>query len=668
MAYADSLIGGVSTSLSDPAPYSDGLIGGVSATLADPDLPWGDGLIGGVSTALSDPVVAAPFRASGGNIYSLDWALDETPVRRWYVATDGALTPLVDRLPPAWTPPLAVVAGAATLGTTSYAIPSTGTVIYVSTTGSDGNPGSAGSPKATLAGAVAVTGGSGTIIVRGGVYEVASMTTIPSGGSGLTIQAYPGEAVWFDGSVVKTGWSYASSKWTASYTPLSLITLSGQWGSDDNPDAVQVADQVWIDGVRQTAIADNTTPTAGQFSVNRGSGTISIGSDPTGKTVRVSRTTNLALMVSPTSWLGVGVRRFSPTAVEWAGAAIYSADQDKIAGSTIENCIFEQISTTAINWSDNTGVTIRSSTIQDCGHAGIQFGGGTALFTRNLLRRINFQKWRAEPTTGAVKIARADQFEVSHNYVADVYGAMGIWLDVSNTRFTVVGNRVVGAAGTLGKAMQIGIHVEESDGGKYDGVQYRSIVAANTVSGATSSVRLLCSGYVDVVNNTLSGADTVGGAIYAQQDRNKNSGTNPLNRTQEQCPWWTVNNRLVNNRIGDSRRQIFLTGNYSSWPIAGMDYFNQISGNWFEPVTGSGQFAVIMDRSNAYRQPATLAAMKALTTIGDTSGIGVNAQGSTVPDASTVAVPATTEWANAAGIPIGWQAIGNPLNPPIPAS
>lgn len=560
-------------------------------------------------------------------------------------------------------PPVALVAGAAALGSTSYPIPSTGTVVYMSTSGSDANPGTIGSPKATLAGAVAASGSDGTIVVRGGVYEVAALTTIPSGRTMTTIQAYPGETVHFDGSVAKTGWTADGSKWTASYTPLALITLSGQWGSDDNA-AIQVADQVWIDGVRQTPVADNTTPGAGQFSVNRGSGTISIGTNPTGKSVRVSRATNLALMVSPTTWLGIGVRRFSPTAVEWAGSAIYSADQDKVAGSLFQDCVFEQMSTSAINLSDNADVTIRSCTIQDCGHSGVHMSGGTLLFTQNLLRRINFQKWRAEPTTAAVKIIRADQFTVSHNHISDVWGAMGIWLDVSCTRWAIVGNRVPGGAGALGKAMRVGIEAEEADGGKYGGVQYRSIIAANTVTDATTGIKVLCSGYIDIVNNTISGADTTGGNIYVQQDRGKNS-EKPGNRTVEECPWWTVGNRLINNRIGNGRRQLFWTGNYSSWPIAALDYFDHVAANWFEPVTGSNQFAVLTDRADSYRQPTNLAALQALSNIGDTSIIGVNSQGSSAPS-SDIAIPATAAWATAIGCPVGWQGVGNPLNPPVP--
>lgn len=348
-----------------------------------------------------------------------------------------------------WVAPPAERAGAVALGSTNYSIPSSGTVVYMATNGSNANAGTLAAPKATLAGALAVTGGSGTIVVRGGVYETSSLHTIPANGSGLAIQAYPGETVWFDGSRAATSWTNnGNGTWSTSYTKTLTRITNSSWGHSANPNA-GITDQCWIDGVRQTAIADATTPSAGQFSVNQSADTLTIATNPSGKTVRVSEATNLLLATSRLYLYGVGIRRYSPQAIEWAGAAIYSADQNKIAGTIIENCHFDEIGVTAINLADNTTITIRSNTITNCGHSGIQAGGGAGLITNNLIQHINHKRWNPEPTTGGMKIGRSDYMVITHNYVTDVYNAQGIWLDVSNTRFTIVGNYVDGSIGSL---------------------------------------------------------------------------------------------------------------------------------------------------------------------------------------------------------------------------
>lgn len=566
-----------------------------------------------------------------------------------------------------WVAPPAERAGAVALGSTNYSIPSSGTVVYVATNGSNANAGTLAAPKATLAGALAVTGGSGTIVVRSGVYETSSLHTIPANGSGLAIQAYPGETVWFDGSRVATSWTNnGNGTWSTSYTKTLTRITDSSWGHSANPNA-GITDQCWIDGVRQTAIADAATPSAGQFSVNQSADTLTIATNPSGKTVRVSEATNLLLATSPLYLYGVGVRRYSPQAIEWTGAAIYAATNDKIAGTVIENCYFDEIGVTAINLSDNSDVTIRSNTITNCGHAGLFASGGSGLVTKNLIQHINHKQWNPEPTTGAMKIIRTDYMVVTHNYVTDVYNAMGIWLDVSNTRFTVAGNYVDGSVGSLGAVMRVGIHLEESDGGKYNGTQYRSICAANTVVGAETGVKLLASGYIDVVNNTLVGSNGAGGSIYIQQDRIKNPESTPANKTQEQCPWWTVGNRVINNRFGDGKRQFFMTGNYTTYGIAALDYVDAIAGNWCEPVSSGNTFCTLTDYSNAYKSPASWTAWKALPNIGNTAKIGTNYQGAGAPVATDYALPAENAWAAAVGYPAGYQTIGNPLNPLIMA-
>jgi trimeric autotransporter adhesin len=69
--------------------------------------------------------------------------------------------------------------------------------VFVATTGSDDNSGTIDSPLATVKQALSVVPKNGTIVIRGGSYH---QSGIFISNVGVTIQSYPGEAVWFDGS------------------------------------------------------------------------------------------------------------------------------------------------------------------------------------------------------------------------------------------------------------------------------------------------------------------------------------------------------------------------------------------------------------------------------------------------------------------------------------
>jgi hypothetical protein len=116
--------------------------------------------------------------------------------------------------------PTTLDATGATIQTTNYAIP--GGAIYLATNGSDANSGSQSQPVATLNRAISLTASGGTIVVRAGTYRdwytngTATYATISKN---ITLQPYPGEQVWFDGSDVVTNWT---------------ATGGGQWYVDWN--------------------------------------------------------------------------------------------------------------------------------------------------------------------------------------------------------------------------------------------------------------------------------------------------------------------------------------------------------------------------------------------------------------------------------------------------
>ena len=102
------------------------------------------------------------------------------------------------------TPGPATNRGSAPVGSANYPVPAG--AIFVSPTGNNTNAGTEAAPLRTVMAAVTKipSNGARTIVLRGGVYH--ESVKVESNRS-ATIQNYPGEAVWFDGSVPVTNWS-----------------------------------------------------------------------------------------------------------------------------------------------------------------------------------------------------------------------------------------------------------------------------------------------------------------------------------------------------------------------------------------------------------------------------------------------------------------------------
>ena len=116
--------------------------------------------------------------------------------------------------------------GSLPVGSASYPVPSG--AMFVSPSGSDANPGTASAPKRTVKAAVAASASGRTIVLRKGTYHEA--VVIPAG-KALTIQAYPKEAVWFDGTRTVTGFTKAGSAWVAPWTVKFDSSPTDSWGS-----------------------------------------------------------------------------------------------------------------------------------------------------------------------------------------------------------------------------------------------------------------------------------------------------------------------------------------------------------------------------------------------------------------------------------------------------
>ena len=229
------------------------------------------------------------------------------------VAAPPAPAPPVNAPPVVVAPPATTTAGSAPLGSSLYPVPA-GSLV-VSTSGSDSNSGSMSSPFRTIARAVSASTAGQTIVLRGGSYHE-SITIGPT--KSPTIQAYPGEVVWLDGSVpvtnwVKSGSTWVSSGWTAQFDHSASFTKGSDAGGfvgAQNPMAAY-PDQVFVDGAQLSQVSSGATPGVGQFAVNYSARTITIGTNPSGEEVRASDLSQALTVSGKVKLLGFGIRRYA---------------------------------------------------------------------------------------------------------------------------------------------------------------------------------------------------------------------------------------------------------------------------------------------------------------------------------------------------------------------
>ena len=115
--------------------------------------------------------------------------------------------PTVTQPPPAAAFPTAGT-GSSPVGSTNYPVPSG--AVFVAAKNSRSGAGTRTSPYGSLAYALERAPSGSTVVLRGGRYhETASVPFHRR----LTIQSYPGEAVWLDGSSRVSGWVKSGSTW-----------------------------------------------------------------------------------------------------------------------------------------------------------------------------------------------------------------------------------------------------------------------------------------------------------------------------------------------------------------------------------------------------------------------------------------------------------------------
>ena len=486
--------------------------------------------------------------------------------------------------------------GAGTIGSASFPVPSGAK--FVATNGNDSNAGTQAAPYRTLAAALAKSPAGAKIVLRAGSYN--ESVTVDK--TDITIQSYPGEAVWLDGSIPVTNWTKSGTTWVATGWTTELDRSTSQTRGDTSTRLIRPEyplaswpDQVFINGAAQTQVASSTAVTAGTFFVDYAANTIRIGSDPAGKSV-VSSNKSRAIQVNSqrVTIQGIGVRRYGTSLPD--GATIRMINTE----ATVRNVEISDNATIGLSISNNNAVADRVSLLRN-GMLGFGVNAGYNLkLTNSIVKGNNTQNFKDAPVSGGVKVTRSRGVLLSNNEISGNTSA-GFWCDESCYDIKVVHN-------TVSNNSTAGVQLEISE---------KAVVANNLFTGNGNSVQIMNTGNVKIYNNEFGGYKYYG--VRLNQDTRRNANTSITGHDPRQpnpdptVPWYLHDIVVSNNVFSASGRSQF----YGLDPATGqsLDAVKvTINGNLFNSYSGTGAHMVGWGQANKtvvyYETPAALAAAK----------------------------------------------------------
>jgi len=501
-------------------------------------------------------------------------------------------------------------AGAAPIGSTSYAVPSG--AYFVATSGDDGvSRSTQAAPWKTVQHAVDAVPSGSTIVVRGGTYH--ETVTIPRGKK-VTIQSYPKEAVWFDGSRTVSNWSRSGSAWVA-----------GNWNVvfDDSPTYTRGApdgtafgwqfvdpaypmaahpDQLFLDGTSLKQVASRSAVTAGTFFVDEGAHQLVLGSDPSGHELRASDTVKAFVILGDGSALkGIGIRRYSPSVPDMGAVQVYAN------GVSVENVSVTDNATTGLAWGGTDG-TIANVTVARNGMLGAQATYSDRLKVTGMLAdHNNTEHFNRAPVAGGFKVARARGISVTgSNFLNNAGNAL--WFDESVYNVSVANSDIVGNSGN-GLVAEISAKFAIAN----------NVIAQNGIAGILVSD----TNGADIRNNTISGNSR--DINITQGDRRASNLSTAGHDPRQTLPdptvtWITGNITVVNNVLANSTgNAVLAVEDYSHWhsveqmglTIAGNVYQRTSAGSpnwlivWSRGAGNPAVFTTLADFQSATGQERT---------------------------------------------------------------
>jgi parallel beta-helix repeat protein len=519
----------------------------------------------------------------------------------------------------------------------------------VSPSGSDSSAGNVTAPLQTVQAAVNKAVTSQTIVLRAGTYHQSVIVNK----TGLTIQAYPNEAVWFDGSSQVSGWTaqgttWVHSGWTNQFDHSSSFSTGSNNSTFINPAYPMAAwpDQSFLDGANLAQVSSSSVVGAGQFSVNYTAQTLTVGSNPAGHVLRSSDLIKAFTITAANVTLqGFGVRRYG-NALPQMGAVLLYGTSD-----TIRNLVVSDNATQGVSMAHSYHV-VDHVTANGNGMTGMHANQADGSVIKNsVVAGNNSEHFNASPSAGGMKITRTNGFTISNN-LADGNFATGIWLDESVRNFKIVNNTSSGNTK--------GMTIELCDTG---------IIANNDLIGGSMSIWILDSGNIKVFNNRVS--NNTSKAIRLSQDARRQAADGAVGRDPRMpvpdptCPWLTRNITVSNNVFGrQGAYQLFALDEQTNIPADDMNIV--VDGNLFATKTISTEASMLGWGGNdnhtvtVYLTPAALNAAKgkSWTNLQRVSTGTIAELQASVSGSMSAAVPIPSDVAAAIGVSTGTEWIG----------
>jgi parallel beta-helix repeat protein len=419
--------------------------------------------------------------------------------------------------------PLGLDSTGKTIPDTNYPVPAG--AIFMATNGNDANPGTEAAPVKTINRAMSLVAANGTIVIRSGVYRDwynSGGTTYAISGKGVTVQNYPHEQVWFDGTDVVSAWvDNGDGKWYKDWNTPQLCDSkyyqlpptqqntnnSGPCSHKDmsaSPSSPVAGDpqNVFINGVRLKQVASLGATGVDSFYYDWAAKRMYILTDPNGKTIEMSaRPVAIVFGGSNTNGntiRGIGIRRYATN--EMGGITSSAVYMGGAGPNKAEKLVFMENSSGALSMSNPLpGSYIKSSVFAFNGYTAAGANGGSSSNTRNdfLMEGNVFNSNNTELFGEScniscgqanVKLGHMVGFTLRNNIVENGMGdASGLWCDLDCRDGVFVNNVVRNNGGS-------GIFYEVSSGG---------IIASNLVVGGKQPGINVASSTTKVYNNTV---------------------------------------------------------------------------------------------------------------------------------------------------------------------
>ena len=525
--------------------------------------------------------------------------------------------------------------------------------IFVSPTGNDSGAGSLTDPLQTVGAALAKAAAGQTVVLRAGTYH--EQVTITK--AGVTIEPYPFESVWFDGTTPVTGWTQSGSTWvhsgwtahfdnTAYFASGQVPPAGWQMVGPQNPMA-SWPDGVWIDGVEQTQVATAANVTAGTFYVDYTADQLVVGSNPAGHAVRASDLAQAFNIQSANVVLqGFGVERYA-TSLPLLGTIRATAGT-----TTLRDLVVTDNASQGISFHGSNNL-VDHVTASGNGMVGIAGNDADGLTVQNsLISANNAQLFNAAPSAAGIKITKSRGL----TFVNDSFlnnQADGLWFDQADVGFTIANNTFAGNDDQS-------IALELADSG---------IVANNVISGGSQALYLFDTGDVQVYNNTFTNTP-VATVMLSQDDRRQNNaywygleGDPRYPMGDPTDPWLTRNLTIANNVFYRSTAggwfQVYALDKKTNIPADSMNIV--INGNDFSAHDVTAQPVAVgwggSDNVSLTRY-ATIASFDAAKNP-SWNNLQDNLSPGAAASTNSVAVPLPSSVSAAIGVPAGTVHVGS---------